>query len=623
MLHARMDNTWLSRRLARIGLLALPVLTAWFFAPQLANAFDIKHHILYLGALALMVLWAGKPDAFSLPKGLIGGSLLVWVLGVSISAAHAENSYLALRMFLEVVALLLLAAALFNLRDLEAAQRRLEDGIIIAGAGVAAFALKQYFLPDFLDPGFSALGKLKIYSTLGNSNLAALVILAAVPSAAWRILRGSAISRASYAAATLLLLGGLIATQARHALIAVGVMAVVAALWLGSRQMRRGVLAILLIGACLGAAMLVFADLPPSVTHSLKGRWFIWLTSLQMLREHPLAGVGLGHYGLSHMGYQGAMFASGRFNACFDNASVISEGHNDFLNWGAMTGMFGLLGFTMLCAGALWKGWHSPSLKQGAPQLYLALAGYISAMFFIAVTSYTAPALFFWLLLGMVLARSDLAKVRWAPRTWSRHAAAVCLAALLAVDVPLAWQEVRGTWHEAQGDKLMEQHDLWLAGKEYREALLWNPHDGRPRKKYATALFLSGNLDEALAELETAKRDSGDLGIYLLEGEIRTRSGDLGRAELVYRQILASFPNMVGPHFILGQIYQLQGRRGEANAEFRKVLDIRPSPFNLNMTVEKVELQKRIVRDYLQEGAANSPPGSSPAGLPEPSESPD
>lgn len=608
--------------IADIGLLSLPIVTAWFFAPQLANAFDIKHHIsiLVTTALVLVFILSGARNVFAIPKGVIGGSLLAWILAVTISAICAGNSYLSARMLLEVFVFLLLAIALFNLRDIGAAQRKLEMGIVVAGLGVAIFALKQYFLPDVLDPGFSALGKLKIYSTLGNSNLAALIILASLPLAAYRSLRDSISSRAVYAAFTLLLFGGLLATQARHALIAIAAMVVVGLLWMGSRETRRAVFVCVFVAAGIGITVLSSIDLPPSVIHSIKGRGFIWLTSLQMLREHPFVGVGLGHFGLNHMAYQSELFASGKFDSFFDNASVISEGHNDFLNWGAMTGILGLFAFMGLCAGAVWKGWHSPNLKKHAPHLYLALVGYIVAMFFVAVTSYTVPSLFFWLLLGMVLARSDLARIEWLPHAWVRHSFAIVLAALLVVDGHLAWREVKGGLLEADGDKLMEEHDLWLAEKRYQQALLWNPHNSELQKKHSTTLFLSGDLHHALAELEIAKGYSGDLGIYLLEGELLTRIGDLDHAVAVYRQITASFPNLVGPHFILGQVYLLQGKRGDAVVEFHKVLDIRPSPFNLNMTVEKVELQKRIIGDYLSETATNPTP---PVKLPDVSEDPD
>lgn len=595
-----------SDRVARAALMLLPVAAAWFFAPQLANAFEIKHHIVYLGAVALVLtlLWAGKIEGLSLPRGWVRYSVLAWLLGLGVSFIAAANAYLATRALLESAAGLLLATALCNLRDPGTALRTLERGIIIASLGVALYALKQVLLPDWLDPGFSALGKMQIYSTLGNPNLSALVILAGIAPAAGRVFHGEIFSRAVHALFTLLMLGGLAATQARHTLIALAVMALAALLWKGTPPVRRTAMALLAISACAIAAALLVAKLPPSLTHSIQGREFIWLTSLQMLYAHPLTGVGLGHYGISHMAYQGEMFTSGRFDDYFDNATVITEGHNDFLNWGATAGAAGLAGFTSLCAATLWLGWRSSHLKQTAPQFYLALCGQIAAMFFIAVTAYAVPALFFWLLLGATWACIGFPRFLPELRTGRRTALAALLAVLLAFDVPLAWNEGRGEYIEARGDLLMEEHDLWLARKEYLRALQWLPHNGRLRKKYATSLYLSGELPQALAELEAARRDSGDLGINLLEGELHARVGELDRAEAEYRQISAAFPNMVGAHFILGQIYQLQGRKLQAAAEFRRVLDIRPSPYNLNLTPEKVEMQKRIVRDYLETSGA-------------------
>jgi O-antigen ligase len=597
-----------AERFAGIGLLILPIAVAWIFVPQIANAFGIKHHVATIGLFALALLLVGVSKTFAVPKGWVGAALVAWLAAVLGSAIGAENFLLATTQLVEIVALVLLALCLFNLRDLDSAQRSLEAGMMIAAAGVALFALKQYFLPDLLDPGFHALGKMKIYSTLGNSNLAALIILAAVPSAAWRVVRDATPGRVLYATLLVLLAGGLLVTQSRSALIAVGVMGLVALLWLGPVRVRR--MTLLALAIVLGMAMVIMlsTNLSPELAHSIKGRWFIWLTTLEMMHDHPLSGVGLGHFGLNHMAYQGKLFATGRFDAYFDNAAVITEGHNEFLNWGAVAGFLGLAGFVMLCAGVLWHGWKSAALKRNCPQLYLALVGYLFAMMFISLLSYPGTVFFFWLLLGMVMARSELPRFEQVPPAWMRYAATAIVGGLLLADGNWAWREVRSGLHEARGDELMVQHDSWLAEKEYQQAIAWDPRNGELHKKYATTLFLDRRLSEALAELGEAKRLSGDLGIYLLEGEVLARHGDLERATADYRQIIAAFPNLVGAHFILGQIYQLQGKQEMAEAEFHKVLDIQPSQFNLNLTSDKVELQKRIVRDYLRELQAN-PPG--------------
>ena len=386
-------------RFTYISLSILSILTAWIFVPQIANAFVIKHQVATLGLLGLALVFVLKQGTLAVPKGLIGTAFIIWITAVLSSAVSAENSYLATTRLVEIIALVLMVFYLFSLRDLDMAQRNLETGIIIASVGVALFALKQYFLPNLLDPGFHALGKMKIYSTLGNPSLAALIILAAVPSVIWRAVCGAAPTRMLHAALVAVLLGGLLVTQSRLAFMAVGVMGMAALLWLGSVRVRKILLFILAIVIGVAIIVLLSIELPPELVHSIRGRWFIWLTTLEMMRDHPVAGVGLGHFGLNHMDYQGRMFATGQFNAFFDNAAVITEGHNEFLNWGAVAGIFGMIGFVVLCASVLWYGWRSASLKKNAPQLYLALVGYLFAMLFISLLSYPATTFFFWLLL--------------------------------------------------------------------------------------------------------------------------------------------------------------------------------------------------------------------------------
>ncbi len=529
------------------------------------------------------------------PGGLDGAAL--------VSAIVAESSYLAGSRLIEIVALLILLVCISGCRDQARMRRHIETGIIVAACGVALFALKQYLLPNWLDPGFHALGKMRIYSTLGNPSLAAIVIMTAVPSVIWRMLKSDNNLRALYAACAAVLFAGLLVTQARNVLAALGVMGLVAVLWLGSAAIRRKVLVTLVVVLVLATAVFMFADLPPSVLHSIKGRLFIWQTTWSMMLDHPVSGIGLGQFGIQHMEYQGRLFASGQFGAYLDNAAVISEGHNEFLNCGALAGIPGMIGFTLLCGLALWHGWRSDHLKKEAPQYYLALVGYLFTMLFISLQSYPATVFLFWLLLGVVLANSNSPRVTWQPQAWGRYLMATIVLVLLFTDGVLAWKEAQAGLHEARGDRLLEQHDAWLAEKEYSRALAWNEHRGELRKKYATTLFMDQRMDAAVLELERARLDSGDPGISILQGEILARQGHLDQAADIYREIAAAFPNMVGAHFVLGQIYLLQGERTLAEAELNKVLDITPSPFNLNLTMDKIEVQKRIVREYFRERA--------------------
>ena len=148
----------------------------------------------------------------------------------------------------------------------------------------------------------------------------------------------------------------------------------------------------------------------------------------------------------------------------------------------------------------------------------------------------------------------------------------------------------------------MEQHDLWLAEQKYRDALAWS-RNGERLKYHATTLYLTGQPHDALLELDEASRWSGDVGIPILSAEILTRQGEYDRAIALYRALIAAFPKMVTPRFVLGQIYALRAEHALAEVQFKQVVEIEPSPFNLNMTREKIDLQKAIARRYLEQRA--------------------
>jgi len=584
------------------GLTVLTVIAAWLFVPQLADAFAIKHVVTAIGLLLLALIFLSQvTPPWRLPGGLVGAGALIWLSAVIVSAAAADNGRLAAMDLGKLAPFVVLVVCLFNVRDQDAARSRIEMGLLVAAGGIAIFGLKQWLFPEFLDPGFHAPGKMRIYSTLGNANLAALVLLPALPLALFRCVRSGGSARIAYAGLVALLATGLVVTQARQALFAVAVMVFLALVWLvpGPRMRIAAVVVGLVVGVT--AVVLTFVSFPESLVHSAKGRWFIWMSGLHMMWQHPLTGIGPGHFGLNHTDAQAALYATGAFGAFLDNAAVVKDAHNDFIHWGASAGIAGFAGFALLCLATLRQGWRSPELRQHHPQLLLALAGFAAAMLFTSALVHAATALVFWLLIGLVLRHGPTPAVESKPGRVGRYAVCGSIALALGASAIFGYLEIRAQRDQAEGNKLMEQRDLWLAGKKYRDALAWSRTDGERLKLHASALFLAGQPRGALAALGEARRYSGDIGIYILEAEILTRLGDYERAIQIYGRLIAAFPKMITPRFVLGQIYALRGEHALAESEFMQVVAIQPSPFNLNMTGEKVEMQKEIARRYLLE----------------------
>jgi tetratricopeptide (TPR) repeat protein len=402
----------------------------------------------------------------------------------------------------------------------------------------------------------------------------------------------------------LLLSTALLATQSRQALLIAALLVPFGYAWLGSRPHRKLAIAGVAIGLVLviTVASLQLLDWPPALVHTVKGRVLIWLSALRILAHHPLIGVGLGHFELHYAPAQAELFASGHYDAFMDNAGAVKDAHNDFLHWGATIGAAGLAGFAALCLGTLWKGWRSPALRSDQPGLYLALVACIGAMFFTAALPQAATALLFWLLLGLVLRRCDLRVVEWTPGRNVSFAAAALLIASIVGAVAWSYRDLRAELEEGRANRLMEQHDLWLAEQKYRDALAWS-RNGERLKYHATTLYLTGQPHDALLELDEASRWSGDVGIPILSAEILTRQGQYDRAIALYRALIAAFPKMITPRFVLGQIYALREEHALAEMQFKQVVEIEPSPFNVNLTREKVDLQKAIARRYLEQRA--------------------
>ena len=244
-----------SERSFASGLVILLIAAVWLFVPQMASPFELKRYLASIGILVLAALLLSRqpPAPWRIPSGSIGAALLVLSVAVLVSAAAAENKHLAAAQLAQLIPCLVLVFCLFNLRDDES-QHAIETGLLIAGAGVALLALKQWLLPDVLDPGFHALGKMRVYSTLGNPNLAAFVLLAVAPIAFFRVRRACGVRRTVSVANLLLLTTALIATQSRQALLIAALLVPLGYACLGSSLQRKVALAgIGIASSCLSS----------------------------------------------------------------------------------------------------------------------------------------------------------------------------------------------------------------------------------------------------------------------------------------------------------------------------------------------------------------------------------
>lgn len=579
-------------RIVPIGMAGLVVLAMGLFLPQLADAFRVKNHIVSLGACGLILLHlARQPVGLTPLPAPLRLALLACFGAILGSSLAATQPMIAWQASLEIVPLGGLFWLLTQQSDRAAMACHLERAWLFGALAVALLALQQVLAPQWLDIGLAAPGKLAAFSTLGNPIWASLVLVVALPLAVNTARTGSA----WFWLAPLLVLAALWATHSRQAWLAVVLMGWVALVWQGGVWHKRMAWAALLLLACA----LPLVDFSADAFHSLRGRLLIMRGAWQMFLDHPLTGVGLGHVGAAYPAHQAALLADPVWQSYAGHAAVVDDAHNEWVQWAATTGALGLGGFTLLCASVAWMGWRSTYVRTHLWHWYLGYLGLLPTLLFTGIQSQSALGLLLVCCLGVVLAgvlpaTQPQSASRWT--VWLTGAVTLVIAVLAGL---WAQQDVRASYWEAQGDRLMQERDAWLAQEAYAHALAIDPARSQLLKKHASTLYLDGRYAEALSELAKGRRLGGDTGIALLEAEILARMGQDQHAITAYQAIVASFPQLLSPRFILGQLYYRQHQPTLARAEFQRVVDMEPSRFNRQLTQDKIQQQKQMAAAFI------------------------
>src|SRR5262249_50915512 len=129
-------------------------------------------------------------------------------------------------------------------------------------------------------------------------------------------------------------------------------------------------------------------------------------TSLRMIRDRPLSGVGVGQYFEMSALFLPPFLA---WTYGFEN------GHNNFLQLAAELGVIGLAALTWFLAAVLWHGWQA---WVDAPRR-LSLLGCGAGVVSLLATCLTSHPLLtdeaaytFWMVLGLVVALGPVAAPR-------------------------------------------------------------------------------------------------------------------------------------------------------------------------------------------------------------------
>jgi O-antigen ligase len=223
-------------------------------------------------------------------------------------------------------------------------------------------------------------------------------------------------ARLSAALAGALILGGMITSMSRGAMLAFGVLLIAAAAVRWIRRLRLLVVVLLLAAAApfvasdrfvqrltsIGSAVsLLRGDGTDMADHAIRGRATEMMAAMRVFADHPLLGVGPGQY---------APFYSAEYHQNdprfqFRSLGVSRRAHSLYLEIGAELGIAGLVVFLAIVATLMRDLWRErnrcsltrPDLAHLSTALWLSLLAYLTTGVFL----HLMYERYFWMLLAI------------------------------------------------------------------------------------------------------------------------------------------------------------------------------------------------------------------------------
>jgi O-antigen ligase len=242
--------------------------------------------------------WREELRALFWPRDSLDWAVLLFAIWAAITVFFASNFGVAAREFRVVVAGSVLWYWLVRRAGLSwPEQRRLVDALVLAAAAVSLYGLFQWF---FTEEIIQAEGVRRIRAVYGSPNNLSLMLDRVFPVAlAVALLAPASLRRRFYAAAAVPITLALFLTFSRGAWLLGLPASLFWVAWWGGRRVR--VVAVAGVGVALLALLpFIGTERISSLADLEGGTWFLrlrlWESTLAMLRESPLLGVGLDNF---------------------------------------------------------------------------------------------------------------------------------------------------------------------------------------------------------------------------------------------------------------------------------------------------------------------------------------
>ena len=322
----------------------------------------------------------------------------------------------------------------------------------------------------------------------------------------------------------------------------------------------------------------------------------VWKVSGNIIKKHPVIGIGYGRFKSEYNLYQAEYFRGDHNKNEELLADNVRLAYNDYIEILVETGIIGLLIICTLIYYIL------KSLKLKKVNIYLSSIPLIICLI-LSLISYPLNSIstkilfiFFIGLLSAQISLNEHGLLRICIRRYS-------LIILLILLVPLAGYQVNRYSKFKQwlyADNAFSSQQTELSEIYYKQIFKNLKYDLRFALFYAECLFVNGNYFETISILNSVRNIVPDPEIYLLIGNAYYKTGNNTKAIYFWEEANYMVPSRVLPKYYLTKLYYSIGENSKADSLSRNILEMEVKVKTDTTQVLVNEIRKIYLRNYKQ-----------------------
>lgn len=317
-------------------------------------------------------------------------------------------------------------------------------------------------------------------------------------------------------------------------------------------------------------------------------RPFWWRVTWEVVKDHPLIGVGTGRFSEVYPRYQRVFFQRAenlRFAKFTEVDGSLESPHNQHLHILAEQGLVGLALFIWVLYASFRVGFRAMKAHRGRQGVALGAMAGVLALCVDGLFAYPfqviSSGLLFSILLGLVASEGKLARERSQslPRMPGKQLAILLLGAMALLSFRHLTSSITvyiSSLHLYRGTESFLRGYPLEAVNALERARDVNPQDPQIRLELSRAYRALGRKREAIQMAEAGKLGFSSPALYRLLGSLHYDLGEYREAEREYQEGIATFPGSARLRALYGALLARLGRYQESLSELERARSLNP-----------------------------------------------